>query len=120
MPMRHTLLIAVFVLTPLAAGAQSIGSEQNRRDAFAQYRSGRELLQREQWEKAVAAFDRAIRLVPLFTDAHYARGEAFMGWRRYANAVHAFERTIEAARELHAIADSDRVQVDHQIDEEIR
>ena len=74
----------------------------------------------EQFEKAAVAFEAAIKADPLFTDAHFGRGQSYMGLKRYASAVQAFESTLEAARTLHSLRDKNRVAVDRQIDEELR
>ena len=103
-----------------SATAQVLASDQERREAFIPYRAGQELLSAEQFEKASAAFGAAIKIDALFTDAHFGRGQSYMGLQRYASAVQAFEATIEAARTLHTLRDKDRVAVDRQIDEELR
>jgi tetratricopeptide (TPR) repeat protein len=117
--MLRQVFVALLLLSA-SLSAQSLASDPNRREAIAHYREGQDQLHREQWEKAIVAFDRAIKLDPLLTDAHYGRGEAFMGLRRYASAAQAFERTIDAARTLHGLAERSRVEVDRQIDDELR
>jgi tetratricopeptide (TPR) repeat protein len=56
----------------------------------------------------------------LLTDAHYGLGQSYMGLRRYASAIQAFNGCIEAARRLHELRHKDRVSTDRAIDEEIR
>jgi tetratricopeptide (TPR) repeat protein len=77
-------------------------------------------LSSERWEQAAAAFQAAITLDSLFVDAHYGLGQAYMGATRYASAVQAYTRCLDAARSIHGLRDRDRVAVDRQIDEEIR
>ena len=113
-----TVVIQTLFLAALST--QSLVSEQDRREAFTHYRAGQELLSAEQWEKAAIEFGAAIKIDGLFTDAHFGRGQAFMGLQRYTSAVQAFEATIEAARTLHSLRDKNRVEVDRQIDEELR
>jgi len=113
------LMLALFCVS-VAAVAQTLAADQDRRDAVTRYRSGQELLANEQWEKAAAEFERAIKLDPLFTDAHYGRGQAYMGLQRYATAIQAFEQTIEAARTLYGLRDQNRAEVDRQLEDEIR
>jgi tetratricopeptide (TPR) repeat protein len=43
-----------------------------------------------------------------------------MGSARYASAVQAFSRCLDAARAIHGLRDRNRVAVDRQIDDEIR
>jgi tetratricopeptide (TPR) repeat protein len=113
--------VAVFlVLAAPVLFAQSIVSESDGRAAMSHYRTAQELLAREQWEKAAAAFADAIKLDPLFIDAHYGRGQAFMGLQRYRSAIQAFEGALGASRALHGLRDSHRTNVDRQIEDEIR
>lgn len=113
-----TVVIQTLFLAALST--QSLVSEQDRREAFTHYRAGQELISAEQWERAAIEFGAAIKIDGLFTDAHFGRGQAFMGLQRYTSAVQAFEATIEAARTLHSLRDKNRVEVDRQIDEELR
>ncbi|MGE0041707.1 MAG: tetratricopeptide repeat protein [Vicinamibacterales bacterium] len=124
--MRHRLIASVVLaaVTALAApgpaAAQTVASDQDRRDALQQYRAGQEFLSGEQWDKAADAFKAAIAKDPLFTDAYYGLGRAYMPLERYASAVDAFEGCIDAARNLHALRERDRVAGDRQIDDELK
>lgn len=120
--MRRRIPIVMLAVISVAASAaaQALASEQDRRDALTHYRSGQELLRSEQFDKAAVEFERAIKLDPLFTDAHYGRGQAYMGLQRYTTAIQAFEQTIEAAHTLYSLRDQNRAQVDHRLDDEIR
>jgi tetratricopeptide (TPR) repeat protein len=102
------------------AEAQSLASDTDRREALAHYRAGQEFLSAEAWEKAAVEFERAIKLDALFTDAHFGRGQAYMGLKRYASAIDAFNGCLEAARTLHGLQQKDRVGVDRQINDELR
>jgi tetratricopeptide (TPR) repeat protein len=119
---RRLVTAALFlaVWPAIAAHAQSLASSSDRREAFAHYRSGQELLAAEQFEKAAEEFGASIKFDPLFTDAHYGRGQAFMGLQRYTSAIQAFNGCVEAARRLHELRHRDRVVTDKAIDEEIR
>jgi tetratricopeptide (TPR) repeat protein len=118
--MKSLVTALLVAFAAVLVGAQGLASDQDRREALKEYRLGQELLTSEQWEKAAAAFERAIKRDSLFTDAHFGRGQAYMGLRRYVTAIQAFEATIEAARTLHGLRDKNRVEVDRQIDDEIR
>ena len=114
------LMAAAFGLPPAAAGAQSLASDAKRRDAFVNYRAGQELLSSERWDQAAEAFRAAVTLDPLFVDAHYGLGRAYMGATRFASAAQAYTACLAAARAVHGLRDRDRVAVDRRIDEEIR
>ena len=113
-----TLGLASWLVAGIAA--QQFASEADRREAMRHYRTGQELLSAEQWEKAAVAFTAAIKLDPLFTDAHYGLGNAYMGLQRYASAVQAYTRCIDAAQQLHGLRERDRVRTDRQIDDEVK
>ena len=112
------ILTVTFGATP--AASQSFASDADRRSALIHYRNGQELLASEQFEAAAGAFRTAIGFEPLLTDAHYGLGHAYMGLERYASAIQAFGRCIEAARTLHDLRNRDRVAADRAIDEELR
>jgi tetratricopeptide (TPR) repeat protein len=103
-----------------SSSAQVLASDSDRREAFKHYRAGQELLASEQFEKAAAAFQTAIKHDSLLTDAHYGLGQSYMGLQRYASAIQAFNGCIEAARTLHQLRGKDRVATERAIDEEIR
>jgi tetratricopeptide (TPR) repeat protein len=116
-------LIRLPLLTALLAtiaGGQLVVDERTRREAFQHYRSGVELLTAERWDKALEEFVQAVKLDPLLTDAHYGKGQAYMGLKRFASAADAYEDCIEAARSLHGLRERDRVSADRQLDDEIR
>ncbi|MGE0041706.1 MAG: tetratricopeptide repeat protein [Vicinamibacterales bacterium] len=115
-------LLAAALAAPLAApaAAQSLASAYDRREALAAYREGVEWLTSERWEQAAEAFQRAIKLEPLLTDAHYGLGQAYMGQERYVSAARAYEGCLEAARLLHGLRESERVGNDREIDDTIR
>ena len=51
------------------------------------YRLGYEEMRAEQWEKAAAAFQRAIDTDPSFEMAYYGLGRAMMPQKKYPQAV---------------------------------
>jgi tetratricopeptide (TPR) repeat protein len=118
--MAKLFVSSMFLFATIAAGYAQLATETARREAFKHYRAGQEFMSAEQWEKAAAEFEAAIRLDRLFTDAHFGLGQAYMGLQRFASAVRAFEGCLEAARDVHALRDADRVNGDKQIDDEIR
>lgn len=122
MAMLRTVMraVAVGLLVAGSAWAQAPASDADRREAVRHFRAGQELLGAERWEQAATAFQQAVRIDPLFVDAHYGLGQAYMGARRFASAVQAYERCLDAARSIHGLRDKNRVDADRQIDDDIR
>jgi tetratricopeptide (TPR) repeat protein len=116
----RAIVAITLCFAPSLVCAQGLASDSDRREAFKYYRAGQELLSAEQFEKAAAAFRSSIKHDPLFTDAHYGLGQAFMGLQRYASAIQAFEGCVEAARRVHDLRHKDRVTTDRAIEDEIR
>ena len=91
-----------------------------RRTAYHHYVRGQEFLQSEFFDKAVNEFHNAIRNDRLFTDAHYGLGQAYMGLRRYASAIQAYERCLDAARTIFSMREQDRARTDQLITDQLR
>jgi tetratricopeptide (TPR) repeat protein len=106
------LSVLVLLFAPALLPAQSLPTDAARRQAIDHYLSGQQMLASERYDRAVAAFRRAVELHPLLTDAHYGLGHAFMGLRRYTSAAQAFEECLLAARTIHGLRDQARVAAD--------
>ena len=91
-----------------------------RRTAYHHYVRGQEFLQSEFFDKAANEFQNAIRNDHLFTDAHYGLGQAYMGVQRYASAIQAYERCLEAARTIFSMREQDRARTDQLITDQLR
>ena len=91
-----------------------------RRTAYHHFVRGQEFLQSELYDKAVDEFQQAIKHDRLFTDAHYGLGQAYMGLRRYASAIQAFDRTLDAARTIFGMREQDRARTDLLITDQLR
>ena len=109
-----TLVLQVVVNPPLPA------HEQNRREAYRLYVIGQEHMSSEQFEKAAGYFQTAIKLDRFFTDAHFGLGQAYMGLRRYASAVQAYERCLEAAEAIFGMREQDRAKTDQLVTDQLR
>src|SRR5262245_4097610 len=120
---RHvmrTLVVGVALFwLPQILGAQVLPSEPNRREAIEHFWSGQEWLASERWERAATEFELALKLHPLLTDAYYGLGQANMGRKRYVEAALAFQRCLEAARNVHALRDRARIEADQQVLDEV-
>src|SRR5690349_2915522 len=119
---RATLTCALVLSATLAAtaGAQQLADERARREAVASYRTGQQLMAEEKFAAAADNFTKAISKDPLFTLAHYSRGQAYMNLREYSNAVKAFEACIEASPQLYALSETNRFDVEKKRDDDIR
>ncbi|MEN3337975.1 MAG: Tetratricopeptide repeat [Acidobacteriota bacterium] len=91
--MRLTLawLIALILCSGSIAFAQQ-QRNQDRGRAMPHYKLGLEELRSEQWEKAAAAFSRALEIDPTFEMAYYALGRAYMPQKKYAEAAAALTK----------------------------
>lgn len=112
--MRIALAPVTLLMLAATASAQVMPSEVNHRVALQHFCQGQDWLAVERWERAATEFRAAIRLNPLFTDAHYGLGRAQMGLQRYTSAAQAFQACLEAERKLHALHDKGRLASDHQ------
>ena len=82
------MLGVCFLLLAVSSGAAQVTpSDANLREAVGHYRAAQGWLDSENWERAATEFREAIRLYPLFTDAHYGLGQANMALRRYTTAA---------------------------------
>jgi tetratricopeptide (TPR) repeat protein len=114
------LIFAVGLAGAAPARAQQLADEPSRRQALQLFRAGQELLGQEHFEEAAETFAQALKHDPLLALAYYGRGQAFMGLQRFTSAIQAYGDCIEAYRKLAAIAESDRIGVERQRDQEIR
>ncbi len=118
---RITLaLVAVVFVLASGLGAQQLADAQSRREAIMLYRTGMEFFTAEKFELAAEEFTKATHKDPLFTLAHYQAGQSYMNLKRYASAIQAFQRCIEASRALYGLAETNRFAVEKARDDEIR
>ncbi len=114
------LALAAFLwIAPSLATAQMV-DDNRRQEALGHYRTGQELMQVEEFEKAEREFALAIERDPLLTLAHYGRGQAFMALHRYPDAIQAFIGCRDAHRTIFSLRQSQTVAVDRRANEEIR
>jgi tetratricopeptide (TPR) repeat protein len=108
------------VFTAPVVSAQKMADEPTHREALAHFRSGQELMSAEQFAQATEEFIKAINLDPLLSLAHYQLGQASMNMQRYASAIKAYKDCIESERQLFALKQTNRFEVEKQKDDEIR
>src|SRR4051794_26063273 len=119
-PRRLPLAVVMLVALTSTAAAQRLADAQSRREALQFYRAGQEFYTSEKFERAAEEFSKATAKDPLFTLAHYQAGQSFMNLKRYASAIQAFQRCIEASRALYGLAETNRFAVDKERDDEVR
>src|SRR5688572_28450843 len=113
-------VLALILGSQLVVNPPAPANDLARRTAYHHYVRGQEFLQSELYDKAVNEFQGAIKNDRLFTDAHYGLGQAYMGLRRYASAVQAYERCLDAARTIFSMREQDRAKTDQLITDQLR
>lgn len=112
------LTLVLFVAAASNARAQG-GDDAKHREALQHYRAGQELLSSEKFDAAAEEFSKAIDLDNLLTLAHYGLGQSYMGLKRYASAVQAFNGCKQAYERLAAMRQTDAFRADRNTDDEI-
>lgn len=125
MGVRVLVLVAFALCLGSAASAQPPKSDRNL--AMTEYRLGYAEMRAEQWEKAAAAFQRAIDIDPSFEMAHYALGRALMPQKKYAQAIAALTTCRDlyrqqAGKQFTSVQDAQRYRAERltEIDEMVR
>ena len=112
----------VLTLTLLTGGralAQAV-DDISHTNALVHYRLGEDLMHSEQFEKASAEFQTAIKLDPLLTIAHYELGQSYMALRRYVEAIRAYLGCRTAFETMAAMVARNDFTADQRRDDEIR
>jgi Tfp pilus assembly protein PilF len=118
---RRRIILAVLVIassTP-SHGSQQLADPQSRRQAVQFYRAGQAFFSAEKFDRAAEEFAKATQKDPLFTLAHYQAGQSYMNLKRYASAIQAFQRCLEATRALYNLVETNRFAVEKQRDDDI-
>jgi tetratricopeptide (TPR) repeat protein len=118
--MKTLAVMAIFLLAMEGAAWAQTADDVSRRQALERYRAGQELLTSERYEQAAAEFTAAIQLDPLLTLAHYGLGQSYMALKRYASAIQAFTGTRDAYAKLGAMRQTNAMDSDRRLDDEIR
>jgi len=85
----HALVVAAVVMFLVTAPVFAQSSREHL-DAMRHLRLGQENMHHEQWDKAEAEFQAAIKLEPTLEMAHYGLGQVYMATKRYPDAVRAY------------------------------
>ena len=118
----RALLGFVLTLTLMPGGraaAQAV-DDISHTNALVHYRLGEDLMHSEQFEKASAEFQSAIKLDPLLTIAHYELGQSYMQQRRYVEAARAYIACRTAIQTMAAMVARNDFTADQRRDDEIR
>jgi Tfp pilus assembly protein PilF len=114
------ILLALALAGQVVVDPPKPADDLARRTAYHHYVRGQEFLQSELYDKAANEFQQAIKHDRLFTDAHFGLGQSYMGLRRYASAIQAFDRTLDAARTIFSMRQQDRARTDLLITDQLR
>jgi Tfp pilus assembly protein PilF len=114
MPM---LLTAVLLIA--AAMPQSSPTREHL-DAMTHLRLGQENMRSEQWDKAEAEFQAALKLEPALEMAHYGLGQVYMNTKRFPAAVSAFIGCRDAFAANSARRTTNDLDAQRALDDQIR
>ena len=115
-----TIVLALILGSQLVVNPPVPANDLARRTAYHHYVRGQEFLQAELYDKAINEFQNAIKNDRLFTDAHFGLGQAYMGLRRYASAIQAYERCLDATRTIFSMREQNRAKTDQLITDQLR
>lgn len=66
-----------------------------RRKELGWYNRGEKLRKSQRYEEAIAAYDKAIKIKPDYSEAWYAKAYSLYKWRRYEEAITAYDQVIK-------------------------
>ena len=113
----RAILACVLVFVAAAAGAQP---SREHLDAMRHLRLGQENMHAEQWEKAEAEFQAAIKIEPGLEMAHYGLGQVYMATKRFPAAVNAYLACREAVTANAEKGLTNDQEAQRQLDDQIR
>ncbi|HEY3091934.1 MAG TPA: tetratricopeptide repeat protein [Vicinamibacterales bacterium] len=121
--MSTRALLGLVLTSTLATGGHAFAQvvdNISHTNALTHYRLGEDLMHSEQFEKASAEFQSAIKLDPLLTIAHYELGQSYMAQRRYVEAIRAYIGCRTAFQSVAALVARNDFTADQRRDDEIR
>lgn len=84
------VIVAAVALALVAASAGAQQPTRERLEAMRHMRLGQENMHAEQWDKAEAEFQAALKFEPSLKMAHYGLGQVYMATKRFPAAVAAY------------------------------
>ena len=115
--MRVLVAVVATLYVVLPAGAQTT---KDHLDAMRHLRLGQENMHAEQWAKAEAEFQTAIKLEPSLEMAHYGLGQVYMATKRYPDAVRAYLACRDAFASNTARRATNDMDAQRALDDQIR
>ena len=113
-------LVLCFALAPTGRASAQLVDDVSHVNALTHYRLGEELFRDEQFAKAAAEFQIAIKFDPLLTIAHYELGQSYMALRQYQEAIRAYVGCRSAFESMASMLAHNDFVVDQRRDDEIR
>ncbi|MBI1923604.1 tetratricopeptide repeat protein, partial [Candidatus Poribacteria bacterium] len=95
-PFAHFYFLMSLIAVLAADLAGTVRVDAENRQAVLSYDEGMQALLRQDDEKALAAFQRAVALEPSLANAHYALGMLYKKQERWTEGVRAFQHAITA------------------------
>jgi tetratricopeptide (TPR) repeat protein len=118
--MRGIMIAAVFGLLVGPGSSAAQPPNKDHAEAMRHLRLGQENLRSERWDVAESEFRAAVKLDPLLELAHYGLGQAAMATKRYPEAVTAYLDCREAFRALVARGQSNRMDNEKRLMDQIQ
>jgi tetratricopeptide (TPR) repeat protein len=115
----RTLVVPAAVMFLAAAPAFAQPSREHL-DAMRHLRLGQENMHAEQWDKAEAEFQSAIKLEPTLEMAHYGLGQVYMATKKFPAAVRAYLACRDAVTTNTAKRATHDQEAQRQLDDQIR
>jgi Tfp pilus assembly protein PilF len=113
-------LVLCLALAPTGRASAQLVDDVSHVNALTHYRLGEELFHDEQFAKAAAEFQIAIKFDPLLTIAHYELGQSYMALRQYQEAIRAYVGCRAAFESMASMLARNDFIVDQRRDDEIR
>jgi tetratricopeptide (TPR) repeat protein len=115
--MRAILVACSILFVVSQAGAQP---SRDHLEAMRHLRLGQENMHAEQWDKAAAEFQAAIKLEPSLEMAHYGLGQVYMATKKFPAAVTAYLACRDAVAANGAKRATNDQEAQRQLDDQIR
>jgi tetratricopeptide (TPR) repeat protein len=112
--------VLLAVALGLLVGVPQSAPSRDHLDAMRHLRLGQENMHAEQWDKAEAEFQSALKLEPSLEMAHYGLGQVYMATKRYPEAVKAYLGCRDAFASNTARRATNDLQAQRALDDEIR
>jgi tetratricopeptide (TPR) repeat protein len=115
--MRAILAVSAIVFAASLAAAQP---SKDHLDAMRHLRLGQENMHAEQWDKAEAEFQAAVKLEPSLEMAHYGLGQVYMATKKFPAAVTAYLACRDAVAANGAKRATNDQEAQRQLEDQIR